>query len=646
MTTTNLDWSVKANAAVQPGGDLTGMKPLWRLLGYVRPHRKYAVLTVIFGTSGFLLSFVYPWIIGNVIDLSQQPGQPGRIDRLIFLTEIAAVTGLLHALVVYGRGHFSMHLGDAIVTDLRRALFEHLQALSVRFYAQQRTGTILSRVLNDVQVATQIIYMGVVVAALDATQLLLAFVFLVHLSPKLALACGGAFPLYGIVFWVMNPRVRQASDRVRGQLSRISGDMAERLAGQALIKTYTAEQRETRRFSKDIEVHHQLVVNESHEGHLVSALGEAIVHLGTTVVIGYGGYLVLQGELTPGMMTRFLGYVVILYGPVRRFAELNITYQSSLSAIRRIFQIFEIEPAIREAPDAHRSAPTMGKVEYRDVRFRYMDGSHEARVHLDDDESTVRRSVADPPWILKGVTFTAEPGERIAVVGTSGAGKTTLLALLPRLYDVTQGEVVVDDIDVRHYSLHALRSAIAIVQQDSFVFSGTIRDNIAYGRPDASEAEIHAAAIAAHAHSFITSFEEGYDTLLGERGVNLSGGQRQRLSIARAIVKNPRILILDEATSSLDSESESAVQLALDELMRGRTCFIIAHRLSTIRNADRILVLQGGRVVETGTHRELLAQRGVYAQFIAKQAPHETLLDPQLPEADASRSARNGSAAE
>ena len=611
---------VGSEPAARTSPNLEGMQPLWRLLSYAKPHRKYAGLTILFGTTGFLLSFVYPWIIGNIVDLVVMPAGPARLERLRWLTQIAAITAVLQALVVYGRGHFNMHLGDAIITDLRRDLFEHLQKLSVRFYAQQRTGTILSRVLHDVQVATQIIYMGIVVAAMDATQLLLAFAFLFDLSPALAIACSSAFPLYGLVFWVMNPRVRAASERVRGQLSRISGDMAERLSGQALIKTYTAEQREAARFGKDIELHHQLVVAESHEGHLVSALGEVIVHLGTTVVVGYGGYLMLQGQLTPGTMTRFLGYVAILYGPVRRFAELNITYQSSLSAIRRIFQVFEIEPGIREKVNPHTQPPSEGRVVFQDVRFRYMDGSQETRIHLDDDSmTTVRRIAPSAPYVLKGVSFSAEPGERIAVVGASGAGKTTLLALLPRLYDVSEGKVLVDGIDVRDYSLHALRSAIAIVQQDSFVFSGSIRDNIAYGRPDATDEEIQAAAVAAHAHEFIVGYEDGYDTPLGERGVNLSGGQRQRLSIARAILKDPRILILDEATSSLDTDSESLVQAALDRLMRGRTCFIIAHRLSTVRDADRILVLQKGRVVETGTHDELLEQGGVYAGFTRKQ---------------------------
>ena len=633
MSTHDATVGAGAEPVLRTSPNLEGMKPLWKLLAYARPHRKYAAITILFGTMGFLLSFVYPWIIGNIVDLVVTPAGPGRLQRLRWLTELAAVTAVLQALVVYGRGHFNLHLGDAVITDLRRDLFEHLQKLSVRFYSQQRTGTILSRVLHDVQVATQIIYMGIVVAAMDATQLLLAFAFLFDLSPPLALACSSAFPLYGLIFWVMNPRVRAASERVRGQLSRISGDMAERLSGQALIKTYTAEQREAARFGKDIELHHQLVVAESHEGHLVSALAEVVVHLGTTVVVDYVGYVMLQGQLTPGTMTRLLVYVAILYGPVRRFAELNITYQSSLSAIRRIFQVFEIEPGIREKPGAHTAPPGEGRVVFQDVRFRYADGSQETRIHLDDDSSTVRRIAQSAPYVLKGVSFSAEPGERIAVVGASGAGKTTLLALLPRLYDVSEGQVLVDGIDVRDYSLHALRSAIAIVQQDSFVFSGTIRDNIAYGRPDATDEEIRAAAVAAHAHEFIVGFEEAYDTLLGERGVNLSGGQRQRLSIARAILKDPRILILDEATSSLDTDSESLVQAALDRLMRGRPCSIIAHRLSTVRDADRILVLQKGRVVETGTRDELLEQGGVYAGFTRKQLNSVAELEPVVEQA-------------
>jgi ABC-type multidrug transport system fused ATPase/permease subunit len=321
------------------------------------------------------------------------------------------------------------------------------------------------------------------------------------------------------------------------------------------------------------------------------------------------------------MMTRFLGYVLIMYGPVRRFAELNITYQSSLSAMRRVFRLMEIRPSIVEASNPCRVPPARGHVRFESVRFRYANDSEEARARLDDEHpGEPQGAEAEQPWVLEGVSMDVRPGERAAVVGPSGAGKTTLLSLVPRLYDVTEGRVLVDGVDVRDYALSTLRGSIAIVAQESFVFTGTIRENIAYGRPDAADAEIIEAAYAAYAHDFIRRLPDGYDTRLGERGANLSGGQRQRISIARALLKNPRILILDEATSSLDAESEEIVQRALESVMKGRTCFVIAHRLSTIRNVDRIFVLKHGRIAESGTHRDLLSSDGAYARLVRNQA--------------------------
>jgi ABC-type multidrug transport system fused ATPase/permease subunit len=331
--------------------------------------------------------------------------------------------------------------------------------------------------------------------------------------------------------------------------------------------------------------------------------------------------------MSTGALMAFLGYLGIMYGPVRRFADLNIVYQTSMAALDRVFRVFDITPKIVEKRRAVGKQPEGGEVHFEHVKFCYHDDSDESRISLDDENEAAPTPCngngdghpAAHRWILDDLDFAVAAGERVALVGPSGSGKSTIVSLLPRLYDVADGRILIDGVDVRDYRLSALRQSIAIVQQDSFVFSGSVRDNLKYGRPKATDEEVIEAAHAANAHGFISALPDGYDTMLGERGVNLSGGQRQRLSIARALLKNPRILILDEATSALDTESESLVQAALERLMHGRTCFIIAHRLSTVRGADRILVVQNGRIAEQGPHEALLARNGVYARLVRHQ---------------------------
>jgi subfamily B ATP-binding cassette protein MsbA len=396
------------------------------------------------------------------------------------------------------------------------------------------------------------------------------------------LATLAIMPLYAMTFKLLNPRVKLASLRVQSQISKISGNVQERLAGISLVKTYAAEERESERFREDTEEHYDRVLVQSNLSQTVSAISEGLIHLGQTIVIGVGGYLALRptidGGVTAGEVTKVIGTLAVMYLPVRRFAEINVIYQTSLAAIERVFQVFDITPKIVEKPDAVATVPQRGEVKFENVSFSYHDDSAESSSSLEERERDRDRAAPaaelvamqkhaaavaaghgedNRRWVLRDIDFTVEPGQQVALVGPSGSGKSTLASLVPRLYDVTRGRLLIDGVDVRDYNLRKLRQGIGIVQQDSFLFSGAIRDTIAYGRPDATEAQVIDAAKAANAHDFISALPEGYDSRLGERGVNLSGGQRQRLSIARAILKDPRILILDEATSALDSESEA-----------------------------------------------------------------------------------------
>ena len=622
----------------------SGWTYLRRLMKKALRYRTMLLITVGAGVLNLGLTFVFPWLIGSAIDyviapdwvrsgLSGPPDFSQRVHWLVTLTVIGVVTALLFGLVTYLRGHYTVKLGTRVIADLRQELFDHLQRLSLHFYGKERTGSIVSRLIDDIQRAGDVINGGVLLVAMDAVQVIAALILIFAVSWRLALACVCVLPLYLLTFRMMNERVRHASDRVQSQISKISGNVQERLAGIALVKTNAGENREREQFQRDTDEHVGRVVEQSSLSHLVGAFSETLVHVGTVIVIGYGSYLALkrQGGMSAGNLTRFLGYLGLMYVPLRRFADLNIIYQTGIAALNRVFSVMEITPKIAESDNPVTQTPERGEVRFEDVRFRYEDDSEESHAHLDEDaaptdappaaspSSNGHATPTDKDWVLNGLSFTVATGERVALVGPSGSGKTTIVSLIPRLYDVTEGRIRIDGIDVRDYKLSCLRKTIAIVQQESLIFSGTVRQNLCYGNPSATDDEVFKASTAANAHDFIMELPDAYDTQLGERGVNLSGGQRQRLSIARAILKNPHILILDEATSALDTESEAAVQAALDTLMQGRTAFIIAHRLSTVRSADRILVLDHGRIVEEGTHDDLVQRQGLYARLVSHQ---------------------------
>jgi subfamily B ATP-binding cassette protein MsbA len=602
-----------------------------QILRYAWANKRLLFATILMGVIGLGAANIFPALMGAVIDKVVQPRAVNgimptlaqRLHSLWLLTGIGLIAALLLGISGYGRGHFNMKLGYRIALMIREDLFNHLQKLSLQFYSRQRTGGIVWRLMQEVHGVNGLVNSGIILFFLDISQIFLSLSILLSISWPLTLAVLAVLPLYIVAFKGLNPYVRRASEQMNQQFGVLTGKVAERFSAISLIKSFATEDRELEEFKAANQEHYGYIVLQSHTGHLLGAISDILVNLGTCIVLGYGGYLAItvNPNITAGDITKFIGYVAVLYGPIKRLADLNLVYQNSLSSIRRVFQLFEIEPQIVEKPNALGKSPRLGKVRYENVRFHYETPSDETCVRLDqeDEDSSTLPPCNTKRWVLDNISFTIEPGERIALVGPSGCGKTTIALLLPRLYDVVEGRIFVDDVDVRDYKIKSLRDAISIVQQDSIILGGTVRENLLYGCPDASEDRMIASAIAANAHEFISELPNGYDTPLGERGVNLSGGQRQRISIARSLLRDPRILILDEATSALDTESEALVQQALERLMSGRTCLIIAHRLSTVRNADRILAVRHGRIVEAGKHEELLARNGLYARLARSQ---------------------------
>lgn len=572
-----------------------------RLIGYVRPYRDLLTIALLARMIASGVFLALPALIQRVVDSALSSGEMARLNASILL--MLALFALIAVASMAGN-YYTNVAGERVVNDLRRQLYAHLQSLSLRFFSEQRVGNLVSRLTADVTTVRRLLTTDLVRLTRHVLTIAGGVLVMLLLNWRLTLFIVAGVPVFIVVSLLISRLARRGGRRVQDRVAETASIAAEVFQNVRSVKGFVREDYETARYTQATEGVLGAALRQARLHALLNPLVDFLFLVTIALIVWYGGREVMAGRLSSGELVAFLVYAAVIGQMFADLAGMAAQFQETLGATERVFELLDTAPDVQDAPGAATLGDVQGRITFERVSFTY------------DERQPV----------LRDITLDIAPGEILALVGPSGSGKSTLFNLIPRFYDVTSGAVCIDGRDVRAVTQASLRAQIAIVPQETLLFSGSIRENILYGRLDASEGELIAAAAAANAHDFITDLPDGYETTVGERGVRLSGGQRQRIAIARAILKNPRILLLDEATSSLDNESEQLVQEALERLMQGRTTVIIAHRLSTIRVAHRIAVLQRGRLVELGSHGELMARGGLYARLYEMQFRETDLL--------------------
>ena len=561
-----------------------------RLLSYLKPYKKLLMLSVFFMILVSLSNLVVPWIIKDVIDRVLENKDLGMLYIIIV---VILVTFFIRALTTFGHRYLMGYIGQAVIMDIRNALYHHLQRLSIAYYDRRRTGDIMSNLTNDISALQTAIVTDFITLVQESAIFIGSFGSMIYLQWKLTVLCLIIVPLVSYVIKFFGKKLHNSGKDVQETLADVTSMLQETIQGVRIVRSFNRGAYEEKRFQKINKLSFTAAVRAIRQQSQMTPFVEFLAAIAVCTIIWYGGVSVIDGVMSTGELIAFLIYAINLANPTRRVAESVGNIQKSLAAADRVFSILDEQPEIQNKEDAKDIDVKAGRVEARHVSFSYEMGNP----------------------VLTDLNFVAEPGQTIALVGPSGSGKTTIANLLPRFYDVTGGGIYIDGMDIRESTISSLREHIGLVPQDTLLFNTTIKENILYGRLDATDEEVWEAVKAANAEKFIRGLPNGIETKVGDRGLVLSGGQRQRIAIARAILKDPAILILDEATSALDTESEKIVQDALEKLMVGRTSFVIAHRLSTVKNANQIFVLNNGHIEESGTHDELMHEGGLYYEL-------------------------------